>query len=167
MKIVIVGGGAIGRLFGSFLGKGGHEVSLIDVNQDIVGAMQGEGIGLMAQDEQDRDIIISVPVNALHNGSKVEGADLVLILVKSQATLAAAQSVAHLVNEACPVLCIQAGLGNLESVQKVIPPQHILLGLTFMSGTALGDSRVRQGGIGTTYIGELNGAFTPRLKVCH
>jgi len=164
MKIVIVGGGAIGRLFGSFLGKGGHEVSLIDVNQDIVGAMQGEGIGLMAQDEQDRDIIISVPVNALHNGSKVEGADLVLILVKSQATLAAAQSVAHLVNEACPVLCIQAGLGNLESVQKVIPPQHILLGLTFMSGTALGDSRVRQGGIGTTYIGELNGAFTPRLK---
>ncbi|MDR3629472.1 MAG: 2-dehydropantoate 2-reductase [Desulfocapsaceae bacterium] len=164
MKIVIVGGGAIGRLFGSFLGKGGHEVNLIDINQDIVGAMQGEGIGLMAQDEQDRDIIISVPVTALHNGSRVESCDLVLVVVKSQATLAAARSVAHLVTDTCPVLCIQTGLGNLESVQTVIPPQHILLGLTFMSGTALGDSRVRQGGIGTTYIGELNGNFTPRLE---
>jgi 2-dehydropantoate 2-reductase len=168
MKIVIVGAGAIGRLFGSFLGKGGHEVSLIDINQDIIGAMQDGGIGLMAQDEQDRDMIISVPVNALHNGSRVEACDLVLILVKSQATLAAAKSIAHLVNDACPVLCIQAGLGNLESVQSVIPPQHILLGLTFMSGTALGGARVRQGEIGTTYIGELDGKFTPRLeKIAH
>ena len=164
MKIVIVGGGAIGRLFGSFLGKGGHEVSLIDINQEVIGAIQGEGIGLMAQDEEDRDIIISVPVTALHNGSTIESCDLVLILVKSQATLAAARSVAHLVTDQCPAVCIQTGLGNLELMQSVIPGDDILLGLTFMSGTALGGGRVRQGGIGTTFIGELNGEFTPRLE---
>jgi 2-dehydropantoate 2-reductase len=164
MKIVIVGGGAIGRLFGSFLGKGGHEVNLIDINQDVIGAIQGEGIGLMAQDEEDRDIVISVPVTALDNGSKIESCDLVLILVKSQATLAAARSVAHLVTDTCPALSIQTGLGNLELIQSVIPGNNILLGLTFMSGTALGGGRVRQGGIGTTFIGELNGEFTPRLE---
>ncbi|RPH38754.1 MAG: hypothetical protein EHM86_09095, partial [Desulfobulbaceae bacterium] len=43
MKIVIVGGGAIGRLFGSFLAKGGNEISLIDVDQEVVGAMQSGG----------------------------------------------------------------------------------------------------------------------------
>ena len=164
MNIVIVGGGAIGRLFGSFLGKGGHEVSLIDTDQRVIGAMQGEGIGLMAQDEHDRDIVISVPVNALHNGSKVRNCDLVLLLVKSQATLAAARSVAHLVTDTCPIICIQTGLGNLEELKTVVDEQNILLGLTFMSGTALGGARVRQGGIGTTFIGELNGEFTPRLE---
>lgn len=164
MKIVIVGGGAIGRLFGSFLGKGGHEVNLIDTDQQVIGAIQGEGIGLMAQDEEDRDVIISIPVTALANGSKVQECDLVLILVKSQATLAAARSVAHLITDTCPVLCIQTGLGNLDEVNTVIDKRNILIGLTFMSGTALAGGRVRQGGVGTTYIGELDGKFTPRLE---
>jgi 2-dehydropantoate 2-reductase len=164
MKIVIVGGGAIGRLFGSFLGKGGNEVNLIDIDQEVIGAIQGEGIGLMAQDEEDRDIIVSIPVTALNNGSKVENCDLVLLLVKSQATQAAARSIAHLVSDSCPVISIQTGLGNLEAIKEVIPEKNILLGITFMSGTALGGARVRQGGIGTTYIGELNGDFTHRLE---
>jgi 2-dehydropantoate 2-reductase len=164
MKIVIVGGGAIGRLFGSFLGKEGHEVNLIDIDQEVIGAIRGEGIGLMAQDENDRDIVISVPVTALNNGSRLERCDLVLLLVKSQATLAAARSVAHLITDSCPVICIQTGLGNLEEVKTVVAEKNILLGLTFMSGTALGGGRVRQGGIGTTYVGELNGDITPRLE---
>lgn len=165
MKIVIVGGGAIGRLFGSFLGKGGHEVNLIDIDQEVIGALQGEGIGLMAQDEEDRDIIVTIPVTALNNGSKVESCDLILLLVKSQATQAAARSIAHLVTDTCPVISIQTGLGNLEAIKEVVPEKNILLGITFMSGTALGGARVRQGGIGTTYIGELNGDFTPRLEM--
>ena len=163
MKIVIVGGGAIGRLFGSFLGKGGHDVSLIDIDQEVIGAMQGEGIGLMAHDEQDRDIVISVPVTALDNGSRVESCDLVLLLVKSQATLAATRGIAHLITDNSPVICIQTGLGNLEEVKTLVDEKNILLGLTFMSGTALAGARVRQGGIGTTYVGELHGDFTPRL----
>jgi 2-dehydropantoate 2-reductase len=164
MKIVIVGGGAIGRLFGSFLGKGGHEVNLIDIDQEVIGALQGEGIGLMAQDEEDRDVIVTIPVTALNNGSKVESCDLILLLVKSQATQAAARSIAHLVTDTCPVISIQTGLGNLEAIKEVVPEKNILLGITFMSGTALGGARVRQGGIGTTYIGEMNGDFTPRLE---
>ncbi len=164
MKIVIVGGGAIGRLFGSFLGTGGHEVNLVDIDQKVIGAIRGEGIGLMAQDEEDRDIVISVPVTALDNGSKVQSCDLVLILVKSQATLAAARSVAHLITATCPVICIQTGLGNLEEIKTIIAENNVLVGLTFMSGTALGGARVRQGGIGTTYIGEITGEFTPRLE---
>jgi 2-dehydropantoate 2-reductase len=164
MKIVIVGGGAIGRLFGSFLGKGGHEVNLIDIDQEVIGALQGEGIGLMAQDEEDRDVIVTIPVTALNNGAKVESCDLILLLVKSQATQAAARSIAHLVTDTCPVISIQTGLGNLEAIKEVVPEKNILLGITFMSGTALGGARVRQGGIGTTYIGELSGDFTPRLE---
>ncbi len=167
MKIVIVGGGAIGRLFGAFLLKGGHEVTLVDINQNVVCVLQEQGIGLMEKGEGDPDVITSVPVKALSNGSQVDACDLVIILVKSTATLAAIKSVTHLVTDESPVLCMQTGLGNLELIESVVPGKNILLGLTYMSGTSLGEAKVRPGMVGKTYIGELNGNFTPRLeKIC-
>lgn len=164
MRIVIVGGGAIGRLFGSFLGKGNNEVTLIDIDHEVIGAMQSEGIGFMAQGGDSADDITSVPVTAFSSGSSVTGCDLVLLMVKSSATAAAIHSVAHLISESTPLLCIQTGLGNIETIAEEIPKEHLLVGITFMSGTALGGSKVRYGRSGKTYIGEINGEITPRLQ---
>ena len=86
MKIVIVGGGAIGRLFGSFLAKGGNEISLIDVDQEVVGAMQSGGIGVMAHGEDDPDAVTLVPVTAMSDGTEITTCDLVLLMVKSFST---------------------------------------------------------------------------------
>ncbi len=167
MKIVIVGGGAIGRLFSAFLNKGEHEVILIDIDQHVVCVLQEQGIGLVEKGSGDPDIITSVPVKALSDGSQVTTSDLVIILVKSTATLAAIKSVTHLITDQSPVLCMQTGLGNLEVIEEVVPRKNILLGLTYMSGTSLGESKVRPGMVGKTYIGELNGDFTPRLeRIC-
>ncbi len=164
MKIVIVGGGAIGRLFGSYLLKGKNEVILIDTDSHVVESIQERGIELMARGEEDPDVITSFSVEATSDGSEVTGCDLVLLLVKSTATASAIQKVSHLVTHESPVLCIQTGLGNLETLKKIIPEENILLGLTFMSATSLGGSKVRPGMVGKTYIGELSGSFTPRLE---
>lgn len=165
MKIVIVGGGAIGRLFGYFLVKGNNEITLIDINQSTLGALQEKGIGLVAGDDSQADETQSCPVQALLSADSLTEADLVLLLVKSQDTLAAVQDVAHLISESCPLLSIQTGLGNLEVAAKIVPQENILLGITFMTGTALSDARVRQGGgLARTYIGELNGSFSKRLE---
>ena len=43
MKIVIVGGGAIGRLFGYFLVKGKNEITLIDIDQRHWGPCRKRG----------------------------------------------------------------------------------------------------------------------------
>lgn len=165
MKIVIVGGGAIGRLFGYFLVKGNNEITLIDIDQNTLGALQEKGIGLIGYDDTQPDEAQSSPVQAMFSADSLTEADLVLLLVKSQDTLAAVQDVAHLICESCPLLCIQTGLGNLEVAAKIVPKENILLGITFMSGTALSDARVRQGGgLARTYIGELNGNFSKRLE---
>ncbi|TKB26867.1 ketopantoate reductase family protein [Desulfopila sp. IMCC35006] len=165
MKIVIVGGGAIGRLFGYFLLKGNNEITLIDIDQNTLGALQEKGIGLIADDNKHPDEAQSFPVKALSSADSLTEADLVLLLVKSQDTLSAVQDVAHLIGESCPLLCMQTGLGNLEVAAKIVPKENIIMGITFMSGTALSDARVRQGGgLARTYIGELNGAFTKRLE---
>ena len=165
MKIVLVGGGAIGRLFGYFLVKGGNEITLIDNDPKTLGALQEKGIGLIADDHRHPDEAESFPVRALSSADSLTEADLILLLVKSQATLAGVKDVAHLIGDSCPLLCMQTGLGNLEVAAKIVPKENIILGITFMSGTALSDARVRQGGgIARTYIGELNGTFSKRLE---
>ncbi len=167
MKIVIVGSGAIGRLFSAFLAKGGHKVTLVDTDQEVVDALNHSGVGLMAPGESNPDTINMQQVQAVSDPSTIRDCDLILLTVKSRSTLSAARSVRHLINESSPILTLQTGLGNIEILEKLVPPEHIIAGFTFMSATALGSNRVRQGGIGKTYLGELNGDFSPRLaKVC-
>jgi 2-dehydropantoate 2-reductase len=167
MNIVIVGGGAIGRLFGSFLARGGCKLTIIDTNHSTVEALQTHGICLQLGKSELQDEIESYPVKALQSADSLTRADLVLLLVKSQATLAAVKDVAHLISPDCPLLSIQTGLGNLEVASEIVGEDNILLGITFMSGTALSEARVRQGGNAKTYIGELNGSFSPRLEKVH
>lgn len=164
MKIVIVGGGAIGRLFGSFLGKGSNEVTLVDIDREVVGAMQAQGIGVMAPGGEDPEAVTTVAVRAVSDGSQIKGCDLILLMVKSFSTRVAVESVAHLVSERCPLLTVQTGLGNIETIGRIIPAEHVLAGMTFMSGTSLGGATVRHGGDGLTYIGELDGRLSPRLE---
>ncbi|MFW2365845.1 MAG: ketopantoate reductase family protein [Desulforhopalus sp.] len=170
MDIVIVGGGAIGRLFGASFVKGDNEVTLVDSNPQVVEQIQKNGIGVMGNREDARDAAEFVPVKAVSDASNIKACDLVLLTVKSFATRAAAESVAHLVTPASPILFMQTGLGNQAVLREMFPVKAIIAGLTFVSGTALGNSRVRQGRWGMTFIGELGevgeltGAVTPRLE---
>jgi 2-dehydropantoate 2-reductase len=164
MKIVIVGGGAIGRLFGSFLARGRNEVTLLDVDNDVVGAMRDHGIGVVQNGMDDPDMFTPVPVKAITDAKLVTECDLVLLMVKSFSTHLATRSVAHLIHEECPLLCVQTGLGNIDVMEKIVPRENIIAGFTFMSGTALGDAKVRHGREGKTYIGELSGEITERVQ---
>jgi len=164
MKIVIVGGGAIGRLFGSFLAKGNNEVTLVDIDREVVGAMQDHGIGVLANGEEDTTAATVVPVKAVSDSSSITACDLLLLMVKSFSTRVAVESIAHLVSADCPLLTVQTGLGNIENISRIVPAEHIVAGMTYMSGTSLGGATVRHGGDGLTYIGELDGSLSPRLQ---
>jgi 2-dehydropantoate 2-reductase len=167
MKIVIVGSGAIGRLFGALLAKGDHEVILVDIDQGVVNGINRSGIGLMELGEPNPDAVNELPVQAVSDPSTISDCDLVLLTVKSYATLSAAKNVLHLISESSPIVTLQTGLGNIEILENLVPPQHIIAAFTFMSATALGNSRVRHGGTGKTYMGELNGEFSPILaRLC-
>lgn len=164
MKIVIVGGGAIGRLFGSFLLQVGNELIMIDTDQATLLELQTKGISLLSDNSDALSPPLETPVTALNSASSISSADLVLLLVKSHATYSAVKDVTHLIGADCPLLLIQTGLGNLETASKIVDQNHILLGITFMSATALSHAKVRQGGHAKTYIGELDGTISPRLE---
>lgn len=167
MKIVIVGGGAIGRLFAALLGRGGNEVVLVETQQAVVNAINQQGLGIMDFGLEDPDAVSFVPAKAVQDPVEISHCDCVLLTVKSYDTLAAVKSVAHLIREQSPVLTLQTGLGNIETIEKVIPRQAIIGGFTFMSAASLGAERVRHGGFGKTYIGELDGTISTRLTRIH
>lgn len=102
MKIVLVGGGAIGRLFASYLGQGDNEVILLDSDTQVVGAISSGGIGVVPAGGEQPTTRPAVAVAALADGSRISSSDLVLLMVKSFSTRPAAQSIAHLIHDDCP-----------------------------------------------------------------
>ena len=164
MKTVIVGAGAIGRLFGALLRKGGHEVIFIEPDPETVEAINQNGVGFMTEDAQSPDSLVFYPAQAVQDGRTVTDCDLVILAVKSFDTISATKSIAHLASETSPVLSIQTGLGIFEIMEKLIPREFILQGFTFMAATALGPGVVRHGGYGKTYLGEIDGSVTPRIE---
>ena len=164
MKIVILGAGAIGRLLGVFLSKGEHQVVLVDPNQEKVDVLNNQGIGLMEADAVDPDAVSFIPVTAVTQASDIDRCDLVLLAVKSFDTLSAIQTAQHLVSKTSPVVTLQTGLGNIEILERVVARENIIGGFTFMAATSLGIGVVRQGGAGKTYLGELDGRISERLR---
>lgn len=163
MQIVIIGGGAIGRLFGYYLAREGHRVVVADTDPEVVQALGRNGVEFLGLNQNNPEASSRAEVRAVEELDQVERCDLVLLTVKSVFTEAAATAAAHLVSPQTPLLSLQTGLGNIEILQKRLPLEAILAGFTLMSGTALGGSKVRHGGHGTTYVGELDGTLTDRL----
>ncbi|MBU0960131.1 MAG: 2-dehydropantoate 2-reductase [Proteobacteria bacterium] len=164
MNVVIVGGGAIGKLLGACISKGGNIVTLVEPNAEVAQALNEQGIGLLDFDATSPDAASYSPIRVVTDGSELTNCDLVILAVKSFDTLQAVQQISHLVTDHSPLLSLQTGLGNLELMERVVERRHIIGGFTFMSGTSLGPSIVRNGGGGKTYIGELDGSVSERVN---
>jgi len=164
MKIVIVGAGAIGRLFGGMLGSGGHEVVFVEKDPDVVKSINENGIQFMKLGETKSDVYLNVEARATAEGSSVDSCDLSILAVKSYTTAAATRSIMHLVNQQAPILTIQTGLGNIETMAEIVDKTMTLGGLTFHGATSLHGSKVRHAGLGRTLIGELHGDRTERVE---
>ncbi len=162
MKIVIVGAGAAGLMFGAFLARAGNEIVFVEKQAEVVAAINREGIGFMELGAVDQDAVSFIPASAVHSAAAVAHCDLLLLAVKSYDGKSALQSVTHLITRDSPIINLQTGLGILEELEKIERRKNILGGSTYMAATALGPGRVRHGGLGKTYLGELDGALSPR-----
>jgi len=164
MKIVIVGAGGIGLLIGSYLSRGGHEVIFVEPNQEVTEAINLNGIGFMgAAAESQQDLGFS-PAKALQDAALIDTCDAVFLAVKSFDTTSAIQAAAHLITKESPVISLQTGLGNIEKMEKVERRNNIVGGFTYMAGAGIGPGRVRLGGSGKTYFGELDGRRSARCE---
>lgn len=152
MKIVIIGAGAMGCLYGSRLSAlEDTEVFLIDVWKEHIDAINREGLRV----ETPEGTKIFSELKGLTEAGPAGEADLVLMFVKSTLTGTAAKENRSLFGPETRVLTLQNGLGNVEQLRETVPAGRILAGTTAHGATLLGPGAIRHAGFGKTFIGAI------------
>ena len=148
MKIAMIGAGAMGSLFGALLTEAGESVTLLDIRQDHVDAVNADGLSI---EHDGRQRTVRVP--ATSDPDRIGPVDLAFFFVKSVHTAAAARTAARLVADASLVLTLQNGMGNAEALTTSISPTRIVAGTTAHGATFLRPGAIRHAGVGETVIG--------------
>jgi 2-dehydropantoate 2-reductase len=161
MRIAILGGaGAMGGIFGAWLSRAGHDVTLIDVARPAIEAINAHGLVV-----EERDGTAPVfRVRATDEPATVGPVDLIVNFVKCYHTQAAVTSARPMIGPDTAILSLQNGWGNVDRIAAVAGRERVIVGLTYHGGTLLGPGRLKHPGQGMTYLGELSGEISPRLR---
>ena len=159
MKIVVIGAGAMGSLFGGLLAEHKNDVTLLDIWQEHVNAITSKGLSI------ERDgIQRQISVQATTESESIGAADLVIVFVKSTQTAQAAQTAAKLISTTGMVLTLQNGMGNADILAVGLGGDRVLAGTTSHGATLLGPGMIRHAGIGATTIGLWQGADSTKTE---
>ena len=126
MRVLVVGAGAMGSMFGGLLEQSGNHVTLLDPNKDHIDAIQAKGLRLLHPD----GTVQFSQVEATTSAIGIAPVDLVLVLTKSFSTRAAVSAVTNSITDPTMVLTVQNGLGNDQVLSEVVGPEKVLGGTT-------------------------------------
>ena len=163
MKIVIIGAGAMGCLFGAYLSKQ-NEVILLDSYEPQVEAINRHGITIVEGDGSEH---LYSKVKAYKSGEYGEVADLIIVFVKSTFSEEALQINKKLFGENTLVMTLQNGAGNDRKIAKYVDKKNIIIGTTKHNAVNMGEGKSRHGGDGITTIGSNEKGTEGNLKIVH
>src|SRR5437762_903300 len=128
-RVVVVGAGAMGGLFGGLLAEGGLDVTLVDAWPEHVAAIQAAGIRIVGVGGER-----AIRVTATADAATVRAADVVLFQCKAFANPDAARGIKHLFGAGTVAISFQNGLGNEETLAEVLGAANVIGGLTAQAG---------------------------------
>ena len=144
MRIGIVGGGALGTLFGQRLARD-NEVLLLERKREIVAAVRDAGVRV---DGEGR------PVRVTAESRDLFGAQVLFVFVRATDTLRALRPFAAALDPAAAIVSLQNGLGNEEAIKTALGGTiPLVIGATTESALTVGPGEVRRVGEGTTVLG--------------
>ena len=159
-KIMVMGAGALGSLFGGLVANAGYDVTLV-AREWHVSAIKKHGLRISGLTN------VTVDVKAVTAPDAAETPDIVLFTVKSYDTEAAARQLKPCIHEGTAVVSLQNGLGNEERLSEILGAEHVLGGVTAYGALLKEPGHVVHTGVGDTFIGELDGRFSKRvLRIC-
>ena len=151
----------MGSVLGSLLCKAGHDVTLIDVWKETVEAINRDGLKVA---NKAGDLSVH-KIRATTSPAEVAGpVDLLLVFVKCYHTAAAVKSALPALGPHSTVLSLQNGWGNGPRIAEIVGSERVVLGVCYHSATVLGPGHVLHAGQGKTFIGEMDGSVTPRVR---
>ena len=149
MNITIIGPGAIGLLLAGYLQKTDASVTLVDHLPERAALLNKEGV---RWESADNDFHFKVPVTV---GLKDPGGtDLAILCVKAYHTDAATREL-YEAGYRGPVLTLQNGVGNVETISRNLPGSPLIAGITSEGANLADAGHVRHAGKGKTSFGPI------------
>ncbi|UCH03892.1 MAG: 2-dehydropantoate 2-reductase [Candidatus Thorarchaeota archaeon] len=148
MRIVIMGSGAIGGLYGGLLSHAGEDVHLLVGRAPNVDAINTRGLrikGVLGEH--------ILRLRATQNAEEIDEADLVLITTKAYDSEEAAKRIKHLTDNGAYILILQNGIGTEKKVAEILGTRRVLRATTCMGAIMSGPGEVTVTGCGITEIG--------------
>ena len=161
MKIAIMGAGAMGSFYGSYLSQN-NEVWAVDIWKDHVNTINEKGLTLKISDTEEK---VFKNIKATDKAEDVGVADLVVIFVKSVNTAEALVTNKALFGPDTMVLTLQNGYGNDEDILEYVKAENLFIGTTACGATVLGPGHVFQAGKGITNVGVTKAGDINRAQI--
>ena len=160
MKIAVIGAGAMGSIYASFLAQSNNDVLAIDLWEDHINAINTNGLRVsgFSGDKTVKNIKVSKDIN------DAKGYELFIIATKAAGVGPVASKLSKIVSKDSIILTIQNGLGAGERIASFMPTDNILLGVAQGFGASMiGPGHARHNNMSMIRIGEMNGGITQRL----
>lgn len=152
MKIVVLGAGAMGSLYGGYLQKAGNDVTLIDVNKAHVDAVNEKGLVIESSSGSE-----TIRIKAAAAADVKEIPELVILFTKTIYSKSALESIRHLIGPDTYILSLQNGLGNDRLISNYFSKDRIIVGTTDFPSGFLSPGVIQLKGRGTTKMMTVNG----------
>jgi 2-dehydropantoate 2-reductase len=159
MKTLFVGAGAIGSLLAGYLTTGGADVALLDTG-DHIHSVAKEGLKIHTIGGGS----LEVKVKAFSDAKQIESVDLLILAVKTFHTESALASVGHLKEKLQCVLSIQNGVEKEDYLIRAFGKDKVVGAMCLEGATRLGPREIRHTMSNITYVGEMDGRETDRIK---
>ena len=161
MKIAIIGAGAMGSIYASFLAQNNNDVLAIDLWEDHLEAIKNDGLRVSGF---SGDKVVN-NINVSNNIEDAKGYELFVIATKASGVGSAASNLSKIISKDSLILTIQNGLGAGERIATFMPTDNILLGVAQGFGAAMvGPGHAHHNNMSMIRIGEMNGGITQRLE---
>jgi 2-dehydropantoate 2-reductase len=159
MKTLFVGAGAIGSLLAGYLTRGGVDVTLLDTGAHIQ-SVEREGLRIRTIGGGS----FEVKVKAFSDAKRIDGVDLLILAVKTFHTESALASVAHLKGGLQCALSIQNGVEKEDYLIRFFGKEKVVGAMCLEGATRLGPTEIQHTMSNITYVGEMDGRETDRVK---
>lgn len=149
MKILVLGAGAMGSIYGGHLSLN-NEVYMVDKYKKLVEKINVDGLTIAEEGKN-----VTYHPSAVTSTEEIGTVDLVIVFVKSLFSRAALEENKSAIGEHTYVLTLQNGAGHEDILSEFVPKERIIIGTTEDNGAVLDLAYVRRGGAGKTNFGML------------
>src|SRR5699024_4439203 len=161
MRITIVGAGAIGGVIGAYLARAGENVTFVDIEKEHVEIIRSKGIKINLKDDSFTEKVSAFTLEEFVNlDMKLE---VVLLCVKAQHTNQSLEPLKNMLTDNSVVVSMQNGLCE-PVISHLIGEEKTIGCFVNLFADYKQPGEIDYGGVGSLYIGELNGNITERIK---